>query len=73
LFEDPEGDELADVDAARAHALEVASDLIADGRLSTIRSWFDCVFGIADESGQLVAKVAFDDAAARRPSLNVFG
>ena len=66
LFADEEGDELQDDDAARAHAVTVARDLITDGRLTVIRNWLDCVFEITDESGRRVAEVLFADAAIRK-------
>jgi len=67
LFADPEGDELADDAAARAYAVEVAGDLIRDGKLTLIRSWLDCLFEITDGTGRRVATVAFVDAAVEGP------
>ncbi len=61
LYEDHEGDELPDDDAVQAHAIATARDLIATGRLTTIRNWFDCTFEITDESGSLVLEVPFSD------------
>lgn len=61
LAEDHEGDELADVTAAREHALTVARDLIARGRNEMIRDWMVCSFEIVDEQGQLVLTVPFSD------------
>lgn len=64
LFPDNEGDLLPDAAAARAHALETARDLIANGRMDSIRNWYDCAFEIADESGKVVETVPFGDAVA---------
>ena len=61
LAEDPDGDELADVPAAREHALTVARDLIARGRNESIRDWMVCSFEITDEQGQPVLTVPFSD------------
>ncbi len=61
LAEDHEGDELADVNAAREHALSQARDLIARGRNEIIRDWMVCSFEITDEQGQPVLTVPFSD------------
>ena len=61
LYEDEEGDELLDSAAAKAHAIETACDLIATGRLTTIRNWYDCTFEITDETGRMVLEVPFSD------------
>lgn len=61
LARDPEGEELADVAAAREHALTGARVVIARDRLATIRDWMDCTFEITDEAGQLVLTVPFSD------------
>jgi hypothetical protein len=61
LAVDPEGDELPDTDAARAHALEVARDLIARTTSYSVRDWFTCTFEIVDETGQPVLTVPFSD------------
>ena len=66
LFADEEGDELQDDEAARAYAAQVARDLTATHRMTTIRNWLDCIFEITDESGRLVAEVPFADAANRK-------
>ena len=58
---DPEGDELADVNAAREHALSVARKMIARDRLTLIRDWLVCSFEITDEAGALVLTVPFSD------------
>ena len=61
LYEDEEGDELLDSAAVRAHAIETARDLIATGRLTTIRNWYDCTFEVVDETGRMVLEVPFSD------------
>jgi len=61
LAEDPEGDELADVNAAREHALSVARKMIARERLTLIRDWMVCSFEIVDEEGRPVLTVPFSD------------
>ncbi|KAA0121631.1 hypothetical protein CIW48_22820 [Methylobacterium sp. P1-11] len=58
---DPEGDELPDLDAARAHALEAARDLIARTRSYSVRDWFTCTFEIVNEGGRLLLAVPFSD------------
>ena len=64
LFPDDEGDELPDAAAARDFALETARDLIANGRMDSIRNWFDCAFEIADEAGRTVGTVPFGETAS---------
>jgi hypothetical protein len=59
LFADEERDALPDAAAARAYALETARDLISNGRLDSIRNWYDCDFEITDEAGRLVIMVPF--------------
>ena len=61
LSEDPEGDELADVNAAHEHALSVARKMIARDRLTLIRDWMVCSFEITDEAGRHVMTVPFTD------------
>lgn len=61
LAVDPEGDELAGPEAARAHALTVARDLIARVRLDAVRDWFACTFEVTDEEGRAVLRVPFSD------------
>ncbi|MCF4124524.1 DUF6894 family protein [Methylobacterium sp. SyP6R] len=58
---DPEGDELAGPEAARAHALMVARDLITRVRLHAVRDWFACSFEVTDEDGRPVMTVPFSD------------
>ena len=64
LSEDLEGDELADVNAAREHALSVARKMIARDRLTMIRDWMVCSFEIVDEEGRPVLAVPFSDTVA---------
>lgn len=64
LAEDHEGDELADVAAAREHALSVARDMIARARHVMIRDWMVCSFEILDEDGQHVLTVPFSDTVS---------
>ena len=61
LAVDEEGDELADVNAAREHALSVARKMIAQERLTMIRDWMVCSFEIEDEDAQLLFTVPFSD------------
>ncbi|MHB2208013.1 DUF6894 family protein [Methylobacterium sp. CM6257] len=64
LAVDPEGDELADVDAAREHALFEARIMIARDRLPLIRDWMDCSFEVMDEADQPVLTVPFSDTVS---------
>jgi hypothetical protein len=61
LAVDEEGDDLADVNAAREHALFVARDTIARTRTDIVRDWMVCSFEITDEAGHLVLTVPFSD------------
>ena len=61
LAVDPEGDELADDEAARQHALQIARDLVAGPRSFAVRDWFVCSFEIEDEKAQHVLAVPFSD------------
>lgn len=61
LAVDPEGDELAGPEEARAHALMVARDLIARVRLHAVGDWFTCSFEVADEDGHTVTTVPFSE------------
>jgi hypothetical protein len=61
LAVDLEGDELADLKAARAYALAQARELIARGRNETIRDWMVCSFEVTDDKGQPVFMVPFSD------------
>lgn len=64
LAEDHEGDELADVSAAREHALSEARAMIARDQLDMIRDWMICSFEITDEAGQHVLTVPFSDTVS---------
>ncbi|MCJ2077837.1 hypothetical protein MKK68_19690 [Methylobacterium sp. E-016] len=61
LATDPEGDELADDEAARQHALRAARDLVAGSRSFAVRDWFICSFEIKDENARHVMTVPFSD------------
>jgi hypothetical protein len=61
LIADHEGDELANEDAVRAHALATAHDLVFRTRMDTIRDWFDCSFEVTDESNRTVLVMPFDE------------
>ncbi len=56
---DPEGEILPDGEAARAHALAAARDLIAHTRTDSVRDWFVCAFEIVDEANAPVLTVPF--------------
>jgi hypothetical protein len=61
LAVDEEGDELADIIAAREHALAAARDTIARTRTEIVRDWMVCSFEITDEQGNLTLTVPFTD------------
>jgi hypothetical protein len=61
LIPDHEGDELANEEAVREHALANAHDLVFCTRMDTIRDWFDCSFEVTDESGRTVLVMPFSD------------
>ena len=61
LIPDYEGDELANEEAVRGHALATARDLVFHTRMDSIRSWFDCSFEVTDESGRTVLTMPFGD------------
>ena len=54
-------DEVADVNAARAHALDEARVMIARTRTDMVRDWMVCAFEIVDEDGRAVLTVPFSD------------
>ena len=64
LAVNPEGDELADLNAARKHALFVARDTIARTRTDIVRDWMVCSFEIEDEDAQLLLTVPFSDTVS---------
>ncbi|GJD43521.1 hypothetical protein AFCDBAGC_1373 [Methylobacterium cerastii] len=66
---DEEGDELADVAAAREHALSVARKMIAQDRLTMIRDWMVCSFEVTDEAGDRVLTVPFGDTVPQEDGL----
>jgi len=61
LAVDPEGEDLPDLKAARAHALEAVRGMIAGPSLAAIRDWFVCSFEIEDVDAQLLLRVPFTD------------
>jgi hypothetical protein len=61
LAVDPEGDELANDEAARLHALGEARGLIAGPASFVVRDWFACSFEIEDENARHVLMVPFSD------------
>ena len=67
---DEEGDELADVEAARKHALSVARKMIANDRLTMIRDWMVCAFEVTDEAGNRVLTVPFGDTVPHEDGLD---
>lgn len=68
LVLDPEGEECADLDAARTRALSVARDFLDRGRSDVVRNWFACAFEITDAGGCHVAVVPFSDAVTDKES-----
>jgi hypothetical protein len=63
-FCDPEGTELASLDAARHEALMDARWILAEG-LRTGRVALDRRFEITDKAGQILATVRFQDALSQ--------
>ena len=61
LAVDPEGDELADDEAAHQYALREARGLIAGPPSLVVRDWFVCSFEIEDENGRCVRMVPFSE------------
>jgi hypothetical protein len=68
LAVDEEGDVLADLNAAREHALFVARDTIVRTRTDIVRDWMVCSFEITDEHGQLILTVPFSDTVRETES-----
>jgi uncharacterized protein DUF6894 len=64
LAVDEEGDDLADLNAAREHALSMARTMIARERLTMIRDWMVCSFEIKDEDAQILLRVPFSDTVS---------
>ena len=67
---DQEGEVLADVNAARAHALSEARQMSARDRLTMIRDWMDCAFEITDDAGTLLLTVPFSETVPRHDGLD---
>ncbi|MHC2109365.1 DUF6894 family protein [Methylobacterium sp. CM6246] len=61
LAVDPEGEEFADLDAAREGALSQARVMIARDQHTFIRDWMDCSFEIMDEADHPALTVPFSD------------
>ncbi|WP_264051558.1 DUF6894 family protein [Methylobacterium flocculans] len=61
LAVDPEGDELADDEAAHQYALREARGLIAGPPSLVVRDWFVCSFEIEDEDARRVLTVPFSE------------
>jgi hypothetical protein len=61
VFEDLEGTELDDDEAARTEALLTARELLRIGQLS-VREWLGRSYEIVDETGRPVAIIPFPDA-----------
>lgn len=58
---DPEGDELADDETARQHALQIVRDLVAGPPSFAVRDWFGCSFEVEDQNSRHVLTVPFSD------------
>lgn len=59
LVVDEQGDELASEHAVHGHT---ARDLIANGRMDSIRTWSDCSFEVVDGEGRVVLIVPSAEA-----------
>lgn len=70
LAVDPEGDELPDVNAARAYALAQARIMVARERHTLIHDWMVCSFEITDEKGKPVLTVPFSDIVPEQEDLD---
>ncbi len=64
LAVDPEGDELADHEAARLHALQSIRDLMAGPPSFAVRDWLACSFEVEDEAAERVLTVPFSDVVS---------
>lgn len=60
---DEEGDELPNVGVLRQHVVDTARDLMKGTRLKAIPDWLRCSFEVTDESGMVVLRLPFSDAA----------
>lgn len=58
---DPDGDEIAEAEHVREHALTMARDLITRTQLDSIANWFDCAFEITDGLGHAIMTVPFTE------------
>jgi hypothetical protein len=65
LKEDYEGDELADVAAAKETAMTSAREIIADGMLGDEAVLSGCSFEVCDAAGKLLFAFPFSQAAAK--------
>jgi hypothetical protein len=65
LKEDYEGDDLADLAAAKETAVISAREIIADGLLGEQAVLSGCSFEVCDEAGKLLFVLPFSDAAAK--------
>lgn len=61
LAVDPDGNNLADIEAVRQHALQEARGLITGPPSFAVRDWFVCSFEIEDEDFRPVLTVPFSD------------
>ena len=57
---DPEGDELADENLVRDHALRAARQVMRT-RLHRVRNWLDCSFEVLDANRSLVLTLPFSE------------
>jgi hypothetical protein len=65
LKEDYEGDDLADLAAAKETAMISAREIIADGLLGGEDALSSCSFEVCDEAGTLLFVFPFSGAAAK--------
>ena len=65
LKEDYEGEELADLAAARETAMSSAREITADGLLAGAAEMSSCSFEVCDEAGKLLFALPFSQAAAK--------
>ena len=65
LAVDPEGDEVPEPSALRAHVEATARDLMQKARLKVIRNCQDCTFEVTDEAGQHVLTLPFSQVPSR--------
>lgn len=62
LIEDPEGIDLADLDAARAEAIEGIRDLVAEAIRQGKEDWLMDGIVIMDEAGRELMRIPFIEA-----------